>query len=271
MQRPRSPTGSTTGTGSTTSGARTPSTSGTRCASSARWPSTERYGRAFMPVTMEAVTPGRPRHRELLLDLGLRGPAGRTPPAGTADHVRPAGPPRPPPAAAAVVQPEGDRAAGGRPADVLPSLIARLDGATTADAADQYAQHIPVHGICIAARHARGRRRPLPRLDLPELPAGAPGQPRPRPGERRDDRVHLGQLARERRRARRRPPDAHRPRRDRRGARLRAAQGRLRQAADRRRHRHDVERHRLGPVALRASTRRRSPASSPSTTRTRSG
>jgi hypothetical protein len=110
---------------------------------------TERYGRAFMPVTMEAVAavandttnfssawvnvgrPDAPRrpappitsdppdhhgHRRLLL------------PAFSPKHVAPL---------------EAQLRSFCR------SLIADLDGATTADAAEQYAQHIPVHGICL--------------------------------------------------------------------------------------------------------------------------
>ena len=185
--------------------------------------STERYGRAFMPVTMEAVTPDRPRHRALLVGLGLRGPPRRGPPADAAHHVRPARAPRPPPPAAPVVQPEGDRAAGGRPADLLPVAHRRPgrrdDGRRRHPVRPAHPRPRDLH----PAGRARGRRRPLPRLDLPELPAGAAGQPRARPGQRRDDRVHLGPAGPQARRARRRPPDAHRPRRDRRGARRPAA------------------------------------------------
>jgi cytochrome P450 len=109
---------------------------------------TERYGRAFMPVTMEAVAavandtenfssiwvnvsrPDAPRapappitsdppdhhgHRRLLL------------PAFSPKHVAPL---------------ETDLR------EYCRGLIAELDGNDTADAAAQYAQHIPVHGIC---------------------------------------------------------------------------------------------------------------------------
>ena len=109
---------------------------------------TERYGRAFMPVTMEAVAavandttnfssiwvnvsrPDAPRspappitsdppdhhgHRRLLL------------PAFSPKNVAPL---------------EADLRTYCR------DLIADLDGLDTADAAAQYAQHIPVHGIC---------------------------------------------------------------------------------------------------------------------------
>jgi hypothetical protein len=51
---------------------------------------TERYGRAFMPVTMDGREVDRPRHRALLVDLGERGPTRRAAQPGAADHLRPA-------------------------------------------------------------------------------------------------------------------------------------------------------------------------------------
>ena len=68
---------------------------------------TERYGRAFMPVTYDAVAQGGSGHRALLVDLGERGPSRFPATAGATDHVGPTGPPRSSPSAAAVVQPQG--------------------------------------------------------------------------------------------------------------------------------------------------------------------
>lgn len=111
--------------------------------------STERYGRAFMPVTMDAVRtiaqdtenfssmwvavarPDAPRHPAP--------PITSDPP----DHhghrrlILPAFNPK----AVAAIEPEM-RAFCRR-------LIADIGDSPTADAAEQYSQHIPVHGICI--------------------------------------------------------------------------------------------------------------------------
>jgi hypothetical protein len=97
---------------------------------------TERYGRAFMPVTMEAVAAGGQRHRELLVDLGQRRPPRRTSATGAADHLRSTRAPRASAPPAPGVQPEERRPAR-RPtsASSAAKLIADLDGADTADAA----------------------------------------------------------------------------------------------------------------------------------------
>jgi len=111
--------------------------------------STERYGRAFMPVTMEAV-----RHiandtenfSSIWVGVG-RPDAPRSPaPPITSDppdhhgHRRLILPAFNPKAVASI---EGELR------EYCRSLIRDLDGMDAADAAVQYTQHIPVHGICI--------------------------------------------------------------------------------------------------------------------------
>jgi cytochrome P450 len=111
--------------------------------------STERYGRAFMPVTMDAV-----RHiandtenfSSIWVGVG-RPDAPRSPaPPITSDppdhhgHRRLILPAFNPKAVAGI---EDDLRTFCR------SLIKDLDGMNAADAAVQYTQHIPVHGICI--------------------------------------------------------------------------------------------------------------------------
>ena len=110
---------------------------------------TERYGRAFMPVTMEAV-----RHiaqdtesfSSVWVNVG-RPDAPRSPaPPITSDppdhhgHRRlilPAFNPK----AVAALEPELR--------SFCRRLIADIEPASSADAAEQYSQHIPVHGICL--------------------------------------------------------------------------------------------------------------------------
>ena len=109
---------------------------------------TERYWRAFMPVTMEAVSQVA-HDTEHFSSIWV-------------NVSRPNAPRRPaPPITSDPPQHQGHRRL------LLPSfnpkkiaelegefrrfcrqLIAELDGEETADAAEQYAQHIPVHGIC---------------------------------------------------------------------------------------------------------------------------
>jgi len=109
---------------------------------------TERYGRALMPVTMDAVAqvakdtdnfssewvsvsqPNSPRHK---------GPPITSDPPEHHDHRRlllPAFNPK----SINLMEDDMRRFCRG--------LIANLDRSTTADAAEDYAQHIPVHGIC---------------------------------------------------------------------------------------------------------------------------
>jgi len=111
--------------------------------------STERYGRAFMPVTMEAVraiAQDTENFSSIWVNVS-RPDAPRAPaPPITSDppehhgHRRlilPAFNPK----AIAAIEPEL-RAFCRR-------LIADIGESPTADAAEQYSQHIPVHGICI--------------------------------------------------------------------------------------------------------------------------
>ncbi|MFZ9852773.1 MAG: cytochrome P450, partial [Ilumatobacteraceae bacterium] len=111
--------------------------------------STERYGRAFMPVTMEAVRTiaNDTEHFSSIWVNVSRPDAPRAPaPPITSDppehhgHRRlilPAFNPK----AIAAIEPELRR--------FCQSLIADIGDSPTADAAEQYSQHIPVHGICI--------------------------------------------------------------------------------------------------------------------------
>ena len=109
---------------------------------------TERYGRAFMPVTMEAVSAvanDTENFSSIWVNVG-RPDAPRSPaPPITSDppdhhgHRRlllPAFNPK------RVGQMEDDLR------EYCRGLIANLDGVDAADAAEQYSQHIPVHGIC---------------------------------------------------------------------------------------------------------------------------
>lgn len=110
---------------------------------------TERYGRAFMPVTMEAVAAvanDTTNFSSIWVNVG-RPDAPRSPaPPITSDppdhhgHRRlllPAFSPK-------KVAPLEEQLR-----TFCRKLISDLDGASTADAAEQYSQHIPVHGICI--------------------------------------------------------------------------------------------------------------------------
>ncbi len=110
---------------------------------------TERYGRAFMPVTMDAVAAvanDTENFSSIWVNVG-RPDAPRSPaPPITSDPPEHHGHRR-------LLLPAFS------PKKVAPleeqlrtfcrQLIADLDGADTADAAEQYSQHIPVHGICI--------------------------------------------------------------------------------------------------------------------------
>lgn len=111
--------------------------------------STERYGRAFMPVTMEAVraiAQDTENFSSIWVNVA-RPDAPRAPaPPITSDppehhgHRRlilPAFNPK----AIAAIEPELRR--------FCRSLIDKIGDSPTADAAEQYSQHIPVHGICI--------------------------------------------------------------------------------------------------------------------------
>ncbi len=110
---------------------------------------TERYGRAFMPVTMDAVSQvanDTEHFSSIWVNVG-RPDAPRLPaPPITSDppdhhgHRRlllPAFSPK----RVQLLEEELRR--------YCRALIADLDGAARADAAEQYTQHIPVHGICL--------------------------------------------------------------------------------------------------------------------------
>ena len=108
---------------------------------------TERYGRAYMPVTMEAVTAVSHDTDNFSSEFVsvARPDANRQPaPPITSDPPDHQGHrrlllPSFSPKAIAPMEPDLR--------DYCRSLIAALDGADRADAAEQYSQHIPVHGI----------------------------------------------------------------------------------------------------------------------------
>lgn len=109
---------------------------------------TERYGRAFMPVTMEGVSQVAhdTEHFSSIFVSVARPDAPRRPaPPITSDPPDHHGHrrlllPSFSPKAIAPMEPDLREFCRG--------LIADLAGASRADAAEQYAQHIPVHGIC---------------------------------------------------------------------------------------------------------------------------
>ncbi len=110
--------------------------------------STERYGRAFMPVTMDAVSHvanDTENFSSIWVNVGRPDAPRRPAPPITSDppehhdHRRlllPAFNPK------RIAEMEADLRSYCR------NLIAGLDGLDAADAAEQYTQHIPVHGIC---------------------------------------------------------------------------------------------------------------------------
>jgi cytochrome P450 len=110
---------------------------------------TERYGRAFMPVTMEAVAAvahDTEHFSSIWVNVGRPDAPRRPAPPITSDppdhhgHRRlllPAFSPK-------RIAPLGDELR-----HFCRQLIADLGDSPTADAAEQYSQHIPVHGICI--------------------------------------------------------------------------------------------------------------------------
>jgi cytochrome P450 len=109
---------------------------------------TERYGRAFMPVTMEGVTQvahDTENYSSIFVSVARPDAPRRPAPPITSDppdhhgHRRLLLPSFSPKAIAPM---EDDLRQFCR------GLIADLDGADRADAAEQYSQHIPVHGIC---------------------------------------------------------------------------------------------------------------------------
>ena len=110
---------------------------------------TERYGRAFMPVTMDgvaAVAHDTENFSSAWVNVARPDAVRHPAPPITSDppdhhgHRRLLLPSFGPKRIAAL---EADLRAHCR------ERIAALDGETTADAAEQYAQHVPVHGICL--------------------------------------------------------------------------------------------------------------------------
>jgi cytochrome P450 len=110
--------------------------------------STERYGRAFMPVTMDAVAAvanDTEHFSSIWVNVGRPDAPRRPAPPITSDppdhhgHRRLLLPSFSPKKIALM---EHDLR------EFCRRLIGELDGHDTADAAAQYAQHIPVHGIC---------------------------------------------------------------------------------------------------------------------------
>ncbi len=109
---------------------------------------TERYGRAHMPVTMEAIQEiahDTEHFSSIFVNVGRPDAPRRPAPPITSDppdhhgHRRLLLPSFSPKKIAPM---EDDLRQFCR------SLIAELDGATHVDAAEQYVQHVPVHGIC---------------------------------------------------------------------------------------------------------------------------
>jgi len=109
---------------------------------------TERYGRAFMPVTMEgvaAVANDTEHFSSIWVNVGRPDAPRRPAPPITSDppdhhgHRRLLLPSFSPKKIAMMEQELREYCRG---------LIADLDGLDAADAAVQYTQHIPVHGIC---------------------------------------------------------------------------------------------------------------------------
>ncbi len=109
---------------------------------------TDRYGRAYMPVTMEGVS-AVAKDTENFSSMWISvtrpdGPRSPAPPITSdppehADHRRLLLP---------AFNPRKMAAMEDEMREFCRSLIAKLDGDDSADAAEQYAQHIPVHGIC---------------------------------------------------------------------------------------------------------------------------
>jgi cytochrome P450 len=111
--------------------------------------STERYGRAFMPVTMEAVRDianNTEDFSSIWVNVGRPDAPRAAAPPITSDppdhhgHRRVILPAFNPKAVAEIEQ---------EMRDYCRKLIKDLDGMNAVDAAVQYTQHIPVHGICI--------------------------------------------------------------------------------------------------------------------------
>ncbi len=109
---------------------------------------TERYGRAFMPVTMDAVSQvahDTEHFSSIWVNVG-RPDAPRFPaPPITSDPPEHHGHRR---LLLPAFSPKKIKAMEEEMREFCRGLIAKLDCDDTADAAAQYSQHIPVHGIC---------------------------------------------------------------------------------------------------------------------------
>lgn len=109
---------------------------------------TERYGRAFMPVTMDAVAEvaeDTEHFSSIWVNVGRPDAVRHPAPPITSDPPDHHGHRR-------LLLPAFNPKRVGLMEEELRSycrgLIAKLDGMDRADAAEQYSQHIPVHGIC---------------------------------------------------------------------------------------------------------------------------
>jgi cytochrome P450 len=109
---------------------------------------TERYGRSHMPVTMEAVSQiahDTEHYSSIFVSVARPDATRRPAPPITSDPPDHMGHRRlllPSLSPKKIAPMEDDLRQFSR------GLIAALDGATHADAAEEYTQHIPVHGIC---------------------------------------------------------------------------------------------------------------------------
>jgi cytochrome P450 len=109
---------------------------------------TERYGRAFMPVTMDAVAQvahDTEHFSSIWVNVGQPDAVRHPAPPITSDPPEHHGHRRLllPSFSPKVIAPMENEMR-----EFCRALIAGLDGADRADAAEQYSQHIPVHGIC---------------------------------------------------------------------------------------------------------------------------
>ncbi len=110
---------------------------------------TERYGRAFMPVSMAAVSQvAHDTENFSSIWVNVSRPDAKREPAPpiTSDPPEHHGHRR---LLLPAFSPKRIKPLEPELRDFCKSLIADLDGADAADAAEQYAQHIPVHGICV--------------------------------------------------------------------------------------------------------------------------
>ena len=109
---------------------------------------TERYGRAHMPVTMEAIqqiSHDTEHYSSFRVGVALPDASRRPAPPITSDPPEHHGHRR---LLLPSFSPKKIATMDGDLRDFCRSLIADLDGNDRADAAEQYSQHIPVHGIC---------------------------------------------------------------------------------------------------------------------------